>query len=91
MMNRNLLGVYSLIALLLLGVGLYRSYIGPDQGPPPKVETELPRKGADPGVLNDPKGNQKEDDDLDGEDPKDTNYSFSIDIEPTLTAITKDG
>lgn len=81
MMNRNLLGVYSLIVLLLLGVGLYRSYIGPDQGPPSKIETELPRKGADPGALNDPKGNQNEDDESEGEDAKDTDYSFLVDIE----------
>lgn len=76
MMNRNLLGIYSLAILLLLGIGLYRSATGPDQGPPPNVEIEMPREGANPGAMREPRGQGPKRTDFDGDDPSPTAYSF---------------
>ncbi len=86
MIRPNRLIIYSIVALVLLGVAVYRSLNSPEPDPPPKVEIDLPREGANPGMLNDNSGPNEQNKDFDGDDPELAGYSFDFDIEPIMTA-----
>lgn len=84
-MTRNRWIIYSLALIAIITVAVYRSAIGPDPGPPPRTETQLPREGANQDLLNDPDTPNPGRMEFDGDDPRRSTYTY-LDIGPIFTA-----
>lgn len=85
MMTKHRWILYSLALIALITVAVFRSATGPDPGPPPHVESKLPREGANREQLNDPGKLNLERVEFDGDDPRRSEYTY-LDIGSILTA-----